>query len=124
LRMGKPTVEVSNHRQSRGLCRGGAAQSRTARRAKVRTVKATQCAPVSLAPRGTSGERAGERGFLYLQAKLLLSPALSSLLRQEERESFCCHLVSAYPQSPTTGTVKLRESSSKAGGVPSGFKVV
>jgi hypothetical protein len=37
----------------------------------------------TLSPRGTSGERAGERG---INETRLLSPALSSFLRQEERE--------------------------------------
>jgi hypothetical protein len=36
-----------------------------------------------LSPRGTSGERDGERG---IPKSGLLSPALSSFLRQEERE--------------------------------------
>jgi hypothetical protein len=47
---------VSDFRQSRRLGRGGAALCRRALRAKVRTVKSNQPAPVSLAPRGTSGD--------------------------------------------------------------------
>ena len=113
---------VSDLRQSRRLGGGGAAQSRRALRAKVRTVKSNQRAPVSLAPRGTSGERAGERGFLFLRAKLLLSPALSSFLRQEARESGIRHFGHSGSQSSTPGTVKLRESSGRAGGFPFGLK--
>ena len=45
---------------------------------------------LSLSLRETSGERAGERGFLFLWIERLLSPALSSFLRQEERESASC----------------------------------
>jgi hypothetical protein len=136
--------DVSDLRQSRRLGGGGAAQSRRALRAKVWTVKSNQRAPVSLAPRGTSGERAGERSFLHLRAKLLLSPAQwlptatsqvppkrralgalwSSFLRQEARESGIRHFGHSGSQSSTPGTVKLCESSSRAGGFPFGFTIM
>ena len=54
-------------------------------RAAVRTtIVAQSCRLVTLSPRGTSGERAGERGISILTfiAKRLLSPALSSALRK------------------------------------------
>jgi hypothetical protein len=134
---------VSDLRQSRRLGGGGTAQSRRALRTKVRTVKWNQRAPVSLAPRGSSGERVGERGFLYLRPKLLLSPAQwlpkpatsrlpgqpralralwSSFLRQEARESGIRHFGHSCSQSSTPGTFELCESSSRGGGLPFEFK--
>jgi hypothetical protein len=62
-----------------------------------------------------------ERGFLDVRVKHLLSPALSSFLRQEARESAFRHFGHACSQSSTPGTVKLWESSSRPGGFPFGF---
>jgi hypothetical protein len=61
----------------------------------------------ALSPRGTSGERAGERGFAKIRS--LLSPALLHFM--EERESFAASSVPVAPEQHIPGTIKFREPS-------------
>jgi hypothetical protein len=63
----------------------------------------------------------GERGRSYSRVKHLLSPALASLLRREARE-LAWRLFAAFGSNRLTpGAVKLRESSGRAGGFPTGL---
>ena len=71
-------------------------------------------------PRIYLGLIGGILPLIVMRSKRLLSPALS-FLRQAERELSRCILVSAYAQSLTPETVKLRESYRKAGGIAFGL---
>src|SRR6266545_320022 len=90
-----PPAIISTGRRSRSNRSGGRRASCVRHGKRLRHF-------ASLSPRGTSGERVGERG--EIDKKRLLSPALSSFLEEERERKRGCALKANLLPNTTGGT--------------------